>query len=149
MLMPRHIVKFLRLTPRERRCLISALFMLSAIRLALWTISFQVIMRYTLKHVSRAEELNESNYYSIDQLTRAVKVASIYVPGATCLTQALTLQLLLARRGHKTRLCIGVDKEGTGKLKAHAWLESNGRILVGSSGVESYVPLTSFSEESV
>src|SRR5438309_451978 len=69
-----------------------------------------------------------------DRVVWAVVVASRYVPMSTCLTQALAAQVLLARRGYSAHLHIGVAKEGAeAKLKAHAWVESDGKVLIGSS----------------
>jgi hypothetical protein len=80
---------------------------------------------------------------SIAQLVWAVRFASIYVPNPTCLTQALAGQVLLERYGYPTRLVIGVapDDKGKAPFQAHAWLESNGTVVIGESAVN-YVPLT-------
>jgi hypothetical protein len=49
--------------------------------------------------------------------------------GATCLTQAVAAQWLMARLGLAGVLHIGVSH---GKpFAAHAWLESNGRVILG------------------
>ena len=61
----------------------------------------------------------------------AVKTASRFVPKATCLTQALVAQIILARRGCATDLQIGVARSEQGSVEAHAWLESDGRVLIG------------------
>ena len=45
--------------------------------------------------------------------------------------QALTAKTLLARAGQPAALRIGVAKKPDGHLEAHAWLESEGRIVVG------------------
>ncbi len=55
------------------------------------------------------------------------------VPAATCLTQALTAQTVLSRRGHDSRLRIGVAKDTQGNLEAHAWVECDGTVVVGES----------------
>ena len=80
---------------------------------------------------------------SIAQLVWAVRSASVYVPHATCLTQALAAQVLLERCGYPTRLVIGVapDHNGEAAFQAHAWLESEGVVVIGDSAVQ-YVPLT-------
>ena len=61
--------------------------------------------------------------------------------GATCLTQALSGQVLLARRRVPSHLHIGVAKSSTKKLNAHAWLECDGQIVLGDHGrLAAYVP---------
>jgi transglutaminase superfamily protein len=72
----------------------------------------------------------------------AVRCVSRAVPGATCLTQALAAQLLLSRRGVESRLRIGVARTPAGRLRAHAWLESDGVVVLGGAGMETYTPLT-------
>jgi len=65
------------------------------------------------------------------------------VPGATCLPQALAAEALLKRGGLPADLRIGVMKGASGKLLAHAWVESDGRIVVGDlpGGVDVYTRL--------
>jgi len=56
-----------------------------------------------------------------------------FLPERPCLTQALVLQYLLFRQGDEaSQLCIGVTKH-EGELKAHAWVERNGRVLIGGT----------------
>ena len=80
---------------------------------------------------------------SVQDVAWAVRRASSVVPGATCLTQALAAHLLLARRGYASRLRIGVARESDEKLRAHAWLESDGIIVLGGSSVEAFTVLQS------
>ena len=49
----------------------------------------------------------------------------------------------MTRAGLPADLRIGVMKEASGKLLAHAWVESDGRIVVGNlpGGVGLYTPL--------
>jgi hypothetical protein len=50
-----------------------------------------------------------------------------------CLVQALAVQLLFTRRNIPADLCLGVAKEKDGQLAAHAWVESEGEIVIGGS----------------
>ncbi len=60
---------------------------------------------------------------------RLVGIASRHgLSAATCLRQALVLWFLLRRRGVPADLRIGVRKN-VDRLEAHAWIESDGRIL--------------------
>jgi hypothetical protein len=40
---------------------------------------------------------------------------------------------LLARRGYLADLRIGVIKADSGQLEAHAWVESEGQVIIGGS----------------
>ena len=55
------------------------------------------------------------------------------VPQATCLPQALAAEAYYAERA-PAELQIGVKKTPSGKLAAHAWVVSDGRIVVGDLG---------------
>ena len=54
------------------------------------------------------------------------------MPERPCLTQALVGRLLLARHGIDTVIQIGVTKDDA-ELKAHAWLEHDGTIVLGGA----------------
>jgi hypothetical protein len=73
-----------------------------------------------------------------EALARAVSAVARRIPGATCLTQALALDLLLRRRGVVARLVVGVSNRGE-RFGAHAWLEYEGRVLIGGD-VRHYQP---------
>ena len=48
--------------------------------------------------------------------------------GHTCMHRALALQRILARRGTRARLCLGLAEKPR-MLPGHAWLEVSGRII--------------------
>ena len=63
----------------------------------------------------------------------AVRHVSRLVPMATCLTQALAAQTMLARSGVASTLTLGVDPERKARFEAHAWLEMEGRAVLGGT----------------
>lgn len=75
-----------------------------------------------------------------DELGWAVLAASRLVPASTCLVQAIALQTLLARGGLASELRLGVSSSSTDGMAAHAWLEYDGRVLIGERR-ERYAPL--------
>ena len=83
----------------------------------------------------------ENEKFSVERLAWVVGVASRFVPKATCLAQALALHVLLQQAGYEVFLHIGVTNNEEGNLKAHAWIESQGRVLIGGSDLNSYTPL--------
>ena len=76
-----------------------------------------------------------------DRLRWAVEATSRRVPGATCLTQALALQILLGRRGQASELRLGVSRGDAPGLQAHAWLESEGQVVIGAAERDRYTAL--------
>ena len=124
----------------ERRLLLEAFFTLWRVRLELWLLPFGRVTRLS-KRLS-----SETSRVEIVRLTKTLSAASRYVPQATCLTRALAGQRLLAAQGYASRLRMGVRKDG-GHLKAHAWLEHQGRVVVGQvSNLADYRPLSSEGE---
>ncbi len=76
---------------------------------------------------------------STEEVVWAVESAGRLMPWAsTCLTQALTAQVLLLRRGRPALVHIGTVKGEGGELKAHAWVESRGEVVIGGHELEQY-----------
>jgi Transglutaminase-like superfamily len=140
--------KFLRLSSADRRLLIKSTLLLGAIKLGLWLLRFQTSRRLLSRVMVPTAELREVNQAAIDQVVWAVTVAGRYVPGATCLAQAMATQLLLSHRGHPTNLRIGVARSEQGQFQAHAWVECQGRVVIGGARAPSrFTPLPSLEGE--
>jgi hypothetical protein len=77
--------------------------------------------------------LHDAEQNSIERIAWAVARASQYTPRATCLTQALATQVLLGWQGYATRLCIGVARSDVGQFQAHAWVECQGKVVIGGA----------------
>jgi len=141
------LLKFLRLPAAEQRLVVSTTLLLGAIRLGLWLIPFRNLRGVLTRLTQVPARAHGSDQLSADQLVWTVTVASRYVPKATCLTQALVAQVLLARHGHPpSRLRIGVARGEEGQLEGHAWLESQGKVIIGGSELERYTPLPPLGE---
>lgn len=141
--------KFLHLTSGDRRLLVSAALLLGMIRLGLWLLPFQTLRRLLARMIQTTSVLQDTDQVSVDQVVRAVAVASRYMPGGVkCLARALATQVLLGRRGHRADLRIGVAKGSAGQLEAHAWVESQGRIVIGGlKDLARYTPLPNLEAE--
>jgi hypothetical protein len=127
------------LLPSERRLAFRALGTVAVIRLALWVLPFRRI-RQTLEARSPRENGPDTLQPTAAQIAWAVKLASRYVPRATCLTQALAAEILLQRAGIESAVHIGVSlDDGTGESRksfgAHAWVEQQGSVLLGGAEV--------------
>lgn len=75
----------------------------------------------------------------------AVETAGAWT-NALCLPRALAAQTMLRRRGIASRLCLGVAREG-GALRAHAWVEVEGRTMVGGAEAARFTRLAEFGGE--
>ena len=130
--------KFVRLPARDRAVLTRSIITLGAARLATWVLPFAAGRRLLVGNRG-----GSSPSISRDQITWAMAHAQRIVPRATCLPQALAAESLLTRYGLPADLQIGVMKTPEGKLLAHAWVESEGRIVVGAlpGGLGAYTRL--------
>jgi len=124
---------FLKHPFSEQRLLVNAFVVVAIIRLALWVLPFKMVRERVASLRAKKNSDEPVSFIQVKKLTSAVKRASRYVPMASCLTQALTAQVLLRRLGVRGILRIGVTKGSEGKFEAHAWLESHGRIIIGGS----------------
>jgi transglutaminase superfamily protein len=96
--------------------------------------------------LARAASIGARRDPRVDAASRvvwAVRTATHLVPGGrTCLTEALTAQHLLRRRGEDATLCLGVSRSGSGApIAAHAWLERAGRIIIGGETAARFQPM--------
>jgi len=139
-----HVHKFLRLSTAERQLLIKAALLLEAIKLGMRLLPFRTL-RHLLARVARTPVgAWRADHSSPERVVWAVETASRHTLGVkTCLTQALAAQILLARRGRPALLHVGVAKGGEpGQFQAHAWVESEGKVVIGGSELKRYARLT-------
>jgi hypothetical protein len=122
----RRLQKFLSLEPADQRILLYAFCLVVFSRLVLWVIPFPKINR---RLATRVRPRTISRRQSIEYFMTAIDRSSHYVPGATCLTQALAARLLLARAGFDASLRFGARRNEAGVFEAHAWVESDGKVV--------------------
>jgi len=82
--------------------------------------------------IPRPEGVPGSRFYA-RQLARRIERLARLVPGASCLTQALALQYLLARSGHACTIKVGVRCDDAGRFAAHAWVTCEDQIVLGAA----------------
>ncbi|KOP22751.1 hypothetical protein AMR41_30245 [Hapalosiphon sp. MRB220] len=137
----RLLFKFLRFEAGDRHLLIMTLILLAAMRLGLWLLPFRTLLKL-LARISQPVHPQPANPVSIHKIVWAVNIASRYMLGVKCLARALTTQFLMNRYSHPCQLRIGVAKDKTGILEAHAWIEHQGKIVIGNlSDLSRFIPL--------
>jgi hypothetical protein len=130
--------KFLRLSGSERRLVIRALGTLVAIKTALVLGGFSRLRDF----LADDSHAIPSARPEIARIIWSVEAVSGRIPGLNnCLVRALAAQYLLNQFGYRSELKIGVARAGAGGLTAHAWLESEGKPIIGGALAEDYVPL--------
>ena len=134
--------KFFALSRPDRTLLLSAVAPLLVMRIAMWTLKFARV-RQIADAMNRRVRVDTARPLP-ERIAWAVATASRIVPrGSNCLLRALATGVLLNRHGYPSELKIGVMKPVGGGFEAHAWLESEGRVLIGDFQLDQYVPLAS------
>jgi hypothetical protein len=127
----KRINKFLQLSVRDKLLLLKSFLALAAVRAGLSLLPFQTLRQLLGFFTPTTAAFTETDCASMHRVSYAVKTMSRYIPGASCLTQALAAHMLLARIGQPAALRIGVARSQEGQFQAHAWVEIQGRIVVG------------------
>lgn len=140
----RRFVKFARLPFSDKRFIIVTFLTIICVRFALSFFGYNRLRRI----IPPANKLAPADL--LKGLGRRVPLLARFVPGASCLTQAVAAQLLLARLGYQSDMRIGVQQDATGQIRAHAWLLSEGKVILGGQPAElqMYAPLVDLSPRS-
>lgn len=114
---------------------------IAAVRVALWVLPYRTVSRL-FAPTDRPGRLTSVAEASA-RLRVTAWVGRTLLGDKPCLTQAIAARWLLARIGYATKLVIGASRT-EGKLVAHAWLEHEGRVVLGGSdSLQLYAPLSS------
>jgi hypothetical protein len=113
-----------------RSLLVRTFFLVAFLRAALYLLSFVRLKEYLARRAAH-HPIRQS--IQIAELVWAVRTTAAYIPGTSCLTQALAAKYQLERSGRRSRIHIGVAKDN-GQFLAHAWLECEGKTVLGGGG---------------
>lgn len=111
----------------EKIFLAHCILTLCAVRLALSMNSASLIA----EKISRIEVAAEADPHTAKLVAWGIGACAKFVPGATCLTQALAGQYLMARREFSSIVRIGIERRNHKEIRAHAWLLSGGFVVLG------------------
>ena len=137
------LVQFARLDVADRWLLIRASAWLGVARLRLAFASFQQL----------SERLsNDSPDTCVDpdpeflrRVGFSVRAAANNVPWRSdCFPQAIAARMLLKRRGHASKIHLGVEKSGEGSIAGHAWLTCGDEVVVGGEDLDRYTEMHCF-----
>jgi hypothetical protein len=138
-----HLRSWLRLAPGLRLWLVKTAGLIVVIRLGLWLLPFRTVLSLLEKLSQPTNSPQLPRSVALNRVAWAVTETSRYVPRATCLTQALAARVLLVRKGYPAEVRFGLARDETGRLEAHAWVESDDDIVIG--GADSRQRFTPFS----
>ena len=133
--------KFLRISPARRRLFVRSWGRLAKWRVKLWIVPFRY-WRNRLEQGCEASRKEVDAPGRLEDVVWAVNSAGRYVPHATCLVRALAARDVFEHSGLSAELRIGVARDEGGRFEAHAWLEHQGRVVMGAGDdANRFVPL--------
>lgn len=125
----RSLARVFSLSGSETLFLCQCLLVVASIRLGLTLFSYKRVRGM----VTRLNARQCASMGELRLVAWGVTAAARFVPRASCLTQALSGQYMLARQGNASNIRFGIER-GTGEqLKAHAWLVSDNHVVLGGS----------------
>ena len=112
----------------------------AAVRLALWVLPYRTVLA-VFGHPTHYRV--RSAAYARTTLQVTDWVGRTALGDRPCLTQALAARWLLGRAGYAAELKLGARRDGD-RFLAHAWLEIDGRVVLGGADSPAlYATLTS------
>ncbi len=137
--------KFRRLSFRDKKGLVQSLFLMLVFWVALRLLPFGTLYRWLSRTELAGSSPSGREQDEAAGMARSIRRANRLLGWRDdCLPQALTALFLMKRHGIGANLRIGVKKGPDGMLHAHAWVEHDGKVVVGGTGpgLQSYTPLT-------
>lgn len=132
--------KFLALPAQEKALYMNTAIWLIAVKVGLYLLPFERLRGWLAgfdELAGKPVEMEEMRAIieAIERVAQALAPLRI-----NCLPRALVGHRLLGRKGFKVELKIGVLKTPGDRLVAHAWLEVQGRVILGDlRGLEQFV----------
>ena len=130
-----------RLPARDRILLAEATGFIIGARLGIRLLSIQRL-RSLLAGPAAQNLTSVSAEETSGRVAWAVSAVASRLPGRTsCLIEALAVEAMLRRRGHECELRLGVPPASAANagFAAHAWIESEGQVVIGAvSGLDEY-----------
>jgi hypothetical protein len=106
-----------------------AFFTLWTAKAMLWWLPFERLRSCLQRPVRNPDNVPVER---LGEVVWAVKrVSRSWSTTLTCLPQAIAVHSILARRRWHSRLEIGVARNAAGEFEAHAWVELDGRVIIG------------------
>jgi len=136
--------KFLCKPHADRKRLIQIAGWVGAVRLGLLILPFRTV-QWLLSRMAHPGAFRRHHppvdTVEMGRIVQAVSTAGRYL-AANCLPQALATHAILSRRGVPVLLRIGAARNTVGAFSAHAWVEHDGKVLIGQlEDLQRYVPL--------
>ncbi len=129
-----HLSKLGALSSRDKRLMIPVASGIFLTRFLLWTISYKRVLQFhswTMSIFSTHGTIQNELEYTNRIVLLVNGVGRRVLGSKPCLPQALVTLWFLGRSQIDAHLKIGVTRGKSGEFLAHAWIESNGDIVIG------------------
>lgn len=133
MLIMKRVRRLIALSWTNQWLLVQSMFWLISIKLGLYIFQFQTLRDVLAKASQKKGYLGEPVPNSIERVVWSIEFSSRYLPVfINCLPKALAAQVMLSQRGQNVEVIIGARRNQLGQLQAHAWVEFQGKVIVGN-----------------
>ncbi len=133
------LVKFARLPAADRRLVARAGLTLVLVRAGLMMLRVRNLRWMLDRFRSRPAEASAARPAAA-KIAWAVAAANRVARG-NCLPKALAAELMLRHYGYPAELKLGAGRDPVGGFIAHAWVECEGRVVIGDFEPGSYTEL--------
>jgi hypothetical protein len=132
---------FLDISGADRWLVLEAMLLLGLARISVLAVPLRLMAPW----LARAPITASCDEILLVRVRKTVTMAARNVPwNAVCLPQAIAAKAMLARRRQGSAFHLGAAFDDNGKLIAHAWLVSGGKVVVGEAGMTGMSPLARF-----
>jgi hypothetical protein len=138
--------KFFHLSNREKLGFFEACLVMVFSIIAIKIVPFRFLSRCLGTHMASSPAVNKAtNEQSIYLVQKSIdRVSNNFPYKVICMPEAMTAKLMLARRGIDSTLYMGVKKNESGDLAAHAWLRAGEIFLTGELEKDDFTVVASF-----
>jgi len=145
----RKVPKLVGFPLKDQFLLFEAFVVTGFVRAAVLTVPFKKLVS-RLKAGKQEREQNQYNHTDdnrqvIRKVKWAISIVSKYTPWESkCLVQALTAHIMLKKRKISGTLHLGLKKDESENLVAHAWYISGNIVVTGGRGLWGYTEISKF-----
>lgn len=140
-------MKIIKLPMKTKLVFLEALLLLVLSKILIRLLSFKRLSRVLGDSQKESNYSNEGiDLYQIKKIAIAIKAISKYTPWkSNCLVQACAGKMMLNIRRVQSTVYLGVGKDGSGNLIAHAWLRCGSYYITGGDGSVKFTVTGKFS----
>lgn len=129
------VLKFARLTRRQRRLLVETVLALVRARILLVLLPFRRLKPQLCKLPDAEERDLSVRAQACAEVAAAIEVASPHMPWkVNCFQRGIAAQAMLRRRGVGATLIYGARSEVDKGVEAHVWVRDGDTEIIGGDG---------------